>query len=239
MLFLAVPAGSVWRSARAAGAARGARSARLARPSAPARRSSSSRSSSPTARSTGRFGPSHLVTRKMSFAEPALLRTCSFDPAPRPLRLERRCSLARRRAASSARRARERRDRVPLALLPPAFCSRSGSTARSRAGHRPGAFGSRRFVGATPVLACGPGARCWPASCARVGGAPSAAVLARLRVVERVADGAVRPQADGPPAARVAAGRGQPGHARCRATGARSALALLHRPRASRAKEGR
>ena len=100
----------------------------------------------------GRFGPSHLVARKMSFAGPHVLSVL-FDPAHglfvwAPLLL-----LAAAGLVVAVVRAR-RGDPVPLALALGLLLQIwiNGSV---ESWTQAGAFGSRRFVGATPLLAWG------------------------------------------------------------------------------------
>ena len=180
----------------------------------------------------GGFGPSHLVARKMSCVEPALLRG-ALRPRPRPLRLDARsCSLAGARPGRG--RGLRRRDAVaarcwPLGLLLQVWINGVGRELDAGGRLRVAAL-----RGGDAALRLGPGRAAGAASLPRWDRRAVAAAPASLFVVvERVADGAVRPQAHGPAAARMAAGGGQPGHARCRARLGRAALALLHRPRAS------
>ena len=105
----------------------------------------------------GSFGPSRLVARKMSSASPHFFEVL-FDPGhglfawtPAPARGRGRP----RRRAPCARGA----DAVPLALLAGASSSRCGSTARWRAGPRPGP--SARGA-SSPRRRSSPGA--WPRS---------------------------------------------------------------------------
>jgi hypothetical protein len=100
----------------------------------------------------GGFGPSHLVARKMSFAGPHVLSVL-FDPAHglfvwAPLLL-----LAAAGLVFAVVRAR-RGDPVPLALALGLLLQIwiNGSV---ESWTQAGAFGSRRFVGATPLLAWG------------------------------------------------------------------------------------
>lgn len=100
----------------------------------------------------GRFGPSHLVARKMSFAGPHVLSVL-FDPGHglfvwAPLLL-----LAAGGLVFAVLRAR-RGDPVPLALALGLLLQIwiNGSV---DSWTQAGAFGSRRFVGATPLLAWG------------------------------------------------------------------------------------
>jgi len=100
----------------------------------------------------GRFGPSHFVARKMSFAGPHVLSVL-FDPAHglfvwAPLLL-----LAAAGLVFAVVRAR-RGDPVPLALAAGLLLQIwiNGSV---DSWTQAGAFGSRRFVGATPLLAWG------------------------------------------------------------------------------------
>jgi hypothetical protein len=100
----------------------------------------------------GRFGPSHLVARKMSFAGPHVLSVL-FDPAHglfvwAPLLL-----LAAAGLAFSVVRAR-RGDPVPLALAA-ALLLQIWINGSVESWTQAGAFGSRRFVGATPLLTWG------------------------------------------------------------------------------------
>jgi hypothetical protein len=100
----------------------------------------------------GRFGPSHLVARKMSFAGPHVLAVL-FDPAHglfvwAPLLL-----LAAAGLVFSVVRAR-RGDPVPLALAA-ALLLQIWINGSVESWTQAGAFGSRRFVGATPLLAWG------------------------------------------------------------------------------------
>ena len=157
----------------------------------------------------------------MSYAEPALLRG-AVRSRPRPVRLGARCCCVAAVGLVLAVLRRARRD-VPARLAagpPPAGLDQRR---RWRAGPRPapsaraGSWGRRRCFawGLAALLAARPAARC--------GAGAVAAGLVALRVVERVAHGAVRPEAHGPAAAGVAAGGGQPGDARCRAASARAA----------------
>ena len=100
----------------------------------------------------GRFGPSHLVARKMSFASPHVLSVL-FDPAHglfvwAPLLL-----LATGGLVLAVARAR-RGDPVPGALLA-ALLLQIWINGSVESWTQAGAFGSRRFVGATPLLAWG------------------------------------------------------------------------------------
>jgi hypothetical protein len=100
----------------------------------------------------GRFGPSHLVARKMSFASPHVLSVL-FDPAHglfvwAPILL-----LATGGLVLAVARAR-RGDPVPGALLA-ALLLQIWINGSVESWTQAGAFGSRRFVGATPLLAWG------------------------------------------------------------------------------------
>jgi hypothetical protein len=100
----------------------------------------------------GRFGPSHFVARKMSFAGPHVLSVL-FDPAHglfvwAPLLL-----LAAGGLVFAVVRAR-RGDSVPLALAA-AFLLQIWINGSVESWTQAGAFGSRRFVAATPLLAWG------------------------------------------------------------------------------------
>jgi hypothetical protein len=100
----------------------------------------------------GRLGPSHLVARKMSFAGPHVFSVL-FDPAHglfvwAPLLL-----IAAAGLALAAARAR-RDDPVPLALVV-ALLLQVWINGSVDSWTQAGAFGSRRFVGATPLLAWG------------------------------------------------------------------------------------
>jgi hypothetical protein len=99
----------------------------------------------------GRFGPSHLVARKMSYAGPHVL-SALFDPAHglfvwAPLLL-----IAAGGLVLAVVRAR--RDPVPIALAA-AFVLQIWINGSVESWTQAGAFGSRRFVGATPLLAWG------------------------------------------------------------------------------------
>jgi len=100
----------------------------------------------------GRFGPSPYVARKMSFAGPHVLSVL-FDPAHglfvwAPLLL-----LAAGGLALAVGRGR-RDDPVPLALAA-AFLLQIWINGSVESWTQAGAFGSRRFVAATPLLAWG------------------------------------------------------------------------------------
>lgn len=100
----------------------------------------------------GAFGPSRLVARKMSYASPHALEVL-FDPAHglfawAPLLLLAACGLVL--AAVRARRD----DAVPLALLA-ALLVQVWINGSVESWTQAGAFGSRRFVSATPMLAWG------------------------------------------------------------------------------------
>jgi hypothetical protein len=100
----------------------------------------------------GRFGPSHLVARKMSFAGPHVLSVL-FDPAHglfvwAPLLLIAGAGLVL--AVARARRG----DPVPLALAA-ALLLQVWINGSVESWTQAGAFGSRRFIGATPLLAWG------------------------------------------------------------------------------------
>ena len=173
-LFLVVPAAGLAAGTRSARATSRGRSCRARSRWAPRPRSCSCRSSSPTARSTAASARRRWCTRKMSYAEPALPRG-----AVRSRRTAsssgRRCSSWPRSASSS--RPGARRDAVAACSLP-ACCCRSGSTARVESWTQAGAFGSRRFVAATPVFAWGLAARPGGRSAARWARRAVAAVLA-------------------------------------------------------------
>ena len=100
----------------------------------------------------GRFGPSHLVARKMSYAGPHVLSVL-FDPAHglfvwAPLLL-----IAAGGLVLAVVRAR-RGDPVPIALAA-ALLLQIWINGSVESWTQAGAFGSRRFVGATPLLAWG------------------------------------------------------------------------------------
>jgi len=100
----------------------------------------------------GRFGPSNLVARKMSFAGPHVLSVL-FDPAHglfvwAPLLLIAAGGLGL--AVVRARKA----DPVPL-VLAVALLLQIWINGSVESWTQAGAFGSRRFVGATPLLAWG------------------------------------------------------------------------------------
>lgn len=97
----------------------------------------------------GSFGPSRLVARKMSWSSPHLLQVL-FDPGHglflwAPLLL-----LACLGLPLAARRARDVTLLLGLGLLAQAWINGSVES-----WHQAGAFGSRRFVSATPVFAWG------------------------------------------------------------------------------------
>jgi hypothetical protein len=100
----------------------------------------------------GRFGPSHLVARKMSFAGPHVLSVL-FDPAHGLFAWAPLLLLAAAGLVLAVVRAR-RGDPVPLALSLGLLLQIwiNGSV---DSWTQAGAFGSRRFVGATPLLAWG------------------------------------------------------------------------------------
>jgi hypothetical protein len=100
----------------------------------------------------GGLGPSHLVARKMSYGSPHVLSVL-FDPAHglfvwAPLLL-----LAAGGLVLAVRRAR-RDDPVPIALAV-ALLLQIWINGSVESWTQAGAFGSRRFVGATPLLAWG------------------------------------------------------------------------------------
>jgi len=100
----------------------------------------------------GRFGPSRLVARKMSYASPHALAVL-FDPGHglfvwAPLLLVASAGLVA--AAWRARRA----DIVPAALLA-ALLLQVWINGSVESWTQAGAFGSRRFLGMTPVFAWG------------------------------------------------------------------------------------
>jgi hypothetical protein len=107
-------------------------------------------------------------------------------------------------------------------------CCKCGSTAPVLSWHQAGAFGSRRFVASSAMFAFGLAALLEAFSARR---ALLAASLLVLRVVERLVDGPVRPEADGPPASRVAEGRDKPIH-RGAAPAGTDRAAVLQRSRA-------
>jgi hypothetical protein len=121
----------------------------------------------------GRFGPSRLVARKMSYASPHALGVL-FDPGHglfvwAPLVL-----LATAGLVWAALRAR-RDDPVPLALVA-AFMLQVWINGAVESWTEAGAFGARRFVGMTPVFAWGLAAAV-AAALPRLGRRPVAIVL--------------------------------------------------------------
>ena len=182
------PGWLAWQARRTRGA-RGARSRGCAALGVAAALAVRRPSSSPTARSTAASARRAWSTRKLSYSSPHFLEVL-FDPGhglfvwsaaaarwpPRASLL--RCVAPARRAGRAAGRWR--------------CCCRSGSTARSRAGRQAGAFGSRRFVSATPVFAWGLAALVAAGAGRALRPLPVAAVAGALRVVERLADGPVR-----------------------------------------------
>jgi hypothetical protein len=121
----------------------------------------------------GHYGPSRLVARKMSYASPHGLAVL-FDPAhglfawtPLVLLAVAGLGLALLRAP--------RRDPLPLALAA-AFVLQVWINGSVESWTQAGAFGSRRFIGVTPVLAWGLAALI-AAGLARLGRRPVAAVL--------------------------------------------------------------
>jgi len=99
---------------------------------------------------TGRFSPSRLVARKMSWSSPHLLEVL-FDPAHglfawSPLLLVAAAGLAWRAA---------RRREPTVVLLATALLAQVWINGAVESWTQAGAFGSRRFVSATPVFAWG------------------------------------------------------------------------------------
>ena len=138
----------------------------------------------------GAWGPSRLVTRKMSFASPHFLEVL-FDPGPRALPVEPAAAGWRAGALGAAR--------ASSAASPWSWLLGAGALLQVwingsvESWTQAGAFGSRRFVAATPVFAWGLAT----VLALRASGRGRAAAAGRarpLRLVERVADGAVRPE---------------------------------------------
>jgi hypothetical protein len=100
----------------------------------------------------GAFGPSRLVARKMSFGSPHALEVL-FDPAHGLFAWAPLLLLAAAGLLFAAWRAR-REDAVPLALLV-ALLVQVWINGSVESWTQAGAFGSRRFVSATPMLAWG------------------------------------------------------------------------------------
>jgi hypothetical protein len=100
----------------------------------------------------GAFGPSRLVARKMSFGSPHALEVL-FDPAHGLFAWAPLLLLAAGGLVFAALRAR-REDAVPLALLV-ALLVQVWINGSVESWTQAGAFGSRRFVSATPMLAWG------------------------------------------------------------------------------------
>ena len=100
----------------------------------------------------GTFGPSRLVARKMSYASPHALSVL-FDPAHGLFAWAPLLLLAAAGLVLAAVRAR-RGDAVPLALLA-ALLLQVWINGSVESWTQAGAFGSRRFVSATPMLAWG------------------------------------------------------------------------------------
>jgi hypothetical protein len=100
----------------------------------------------------GRFGPSRLVARKMSYASPHALSVL-FDPGHGLFAWTPLLALAAAGLVLAAIRSR-RTDAVPLALLC-ALLLQVWINGSVESWTQAGAFGSRRFVSATPMLAWG------------------------------------------------------------------------------------
>lgn len=100
----------------------------------------------------GAFGPSRLVARKMSFGSPHALEVL-FDPAHGLFAWAPLLLLAAGGLIFAAVRAR-REDAIPLALLT-ALLVQVWINGSVESWTQAGAFGSRRFVSATPMLAWG------------------------------------------------------------------------------------
>jgi hypothetical protein len=100
----------------------------------------------------GAFGPSRLVARKMSFGSPHALQVL-FDPAHGLFAWAPLLVLAGGGLFLAARRAR-RDDALPLGLLM-ALLVQVWINGSVESWTQAGAFGSRRFVSATPMLAWG------------------------------------------------------------------------------------
>ena len=141
----------------------------------------------------GAFGPSQPRGAQDELRRPALAVDVLFDPAhglfvwsAAPAPRGRRPRLRRRARAPRRRRA----PRCSLVALLLQVWINGSVESWTQAG----AFGSRRFVGGDARLGLGPGRAAGRGPASRSAGAPSAvgAVVA-LRVVERLADGAVRP----------------------------------------------
>jgi hypothetical protein len=120
----------------------------------------------------GRFGPSHLVARKMSYASPHFLQVL-FDPAHglfawSPLLLV---------ATAGLLVARVRRATAPILLLAGGLLLQVWINGAVESWTQAGAFGSRRFVSSTAVFAWGLAALV-DAAQPRLGRAAVATVLA-------------------------------------------------------------